>query len=69
MSSDVGRGEAEGQRGEDGEGDDGGLGERVADGRSHERRGAGRGDDDGEDSGEEAAGVALLLRRASRRRW
>ena len=38
----------------------GGLRERVAEGDSHERRGAWRGDDDGEDSGEEAAGVALL---------
>ena len=37
------------------------MGEGEADGCSHERRGAGCGDDGGEDSGEEAAGVALLL--------
>ena len=54
-------GEAEAERGEDGEGDASGLGEGEADGCSHERRGAGGGDDGGEDSGEEAAGVALLL--------
>ncbi len=58
----IGCGEAESERGEDGEGDAGGLGEGKADGCSHERRGAGSGDDGGEDSGEEAAGVALLLR-------
>ena len=58
----IGCGESEGERGEDGEGDGSGLGEGEADGCSHERRGAGSGDDGGEDSGEEAAGVALLLR-------
>ena len=60
VRAEVGRGEAESERGEDGEGDDGRLRERVAEGDPHEWRGAGRGDDDGEDSGEEAAGVALL---------
>ena len=57
----IGCGESESECGEDGEGDDGGLGEGEADGCSHEGRGAGGGDDGGEDSGEEAAGVALLL--------
>ena len=38
----------------------GGLGKRVAEGCSHERRGAGRGDDHGQDAGEEAARIALF---------
>ena len=57
---DIRRGEAESERGEDGECDGGGLRERVADGCAHERRGARRGDDDGENAGEEAARVSLL---------
>jgi len=42
-----------------------GVGERVADGRSHQRSGAGRGDHHGQNAGEEAARVAVLLRERS----
>ncbi len=41
--------------------------ERVADGRSHEGRGAGRGHHNRQHAGEEAAGVALLLRKRAAR--
>ena len=57
----VGESEAEAEGGEDEEGHPGGLGEGEADGGTHERSGAGGGDDGGEDSGEEAAGEALLV--------
>src|ERR1700761_3247096 len=63
----VGKREADAERGEDGEGDPRGVREGEADRGSHERSGARCGDDGGEDTGEEAAGVALLLREVATR--
>ena len=57
----IGRGQPQSQSGEDGKGDRSGRAERVADGRTHKRRGAGRGHHYGQHTGEKAARVAVLM--------
>src|SRR6202034_517353 len=57
--------QAEAQRGEDRKADNGRMGERITDGCTHQRSGAGRSHHHRQNAGEEAARVAMFLRERS----